>query len=138
MSYPIDAEKGRCFKCGRVHPGTYSCERTTHTPGPWIYRATLGPQSAPWLEGPHIIENSDGELIATMSGWRSDTSGANARLIAQSLRMFELLKRYASECAQCDGDGRILVTFNDREAEYDPCEACADIRAVIEKAEGRE
>ena len=119
-----------------------SAEKAQHTPGPWIYRATLGPQSAPWLEGPHIIENSDGELIATMSGWRSDTSGANARLIAQSLRMFELLKRYASECSECGGTGVKLVwaenaDHNDAWDHSEPCDACADIRAVIEKAEGR-
>jgi Zn finger protein HypA/HybF involved in hydrogenase expression len=57
-----------------------------------------------------------------------NTSNLGAELLAA-------VEKAASECGGCDGDGRHIVTFNDREAEYDPCEDCADIRAVIAKAE---
>jgi hypothetical protein len=67
----------------------------------------------------------------------SEEMEANARLIAAAPDLLELAKQYASECSGCDGEGRILVTFNDREAEYDPCEDCADIREIISKAEGK-
>ena len=105
-----------------------SAEKVAHTPGPW--RAT--PHNS--IVGTGIVANR-GIVVASVLGV-PEVCQANARLIAASPDLLALAKRYASECAQCDGDGRILVTFNDREAEYDPCEACADIRAVIAKAEG--
>ena len=106
-----------------------SAEKVAHTPGPW--RAS--PDSS--IVGTAVLAKG-GLVIASVLGER-DAVRSNAALIAAAPDLLALAKRYASECAQCDGDGRILVTFNDREAEYDPCEACADIRAVIEKAEGR-
>lgn len=50
--------------------------------------------------------------------------------------LLEIVKRSASECAECGGDGRVLVTINAGDAEYEDCGSCADIRAVIAKAEG--
>ena len=103
-----------------------SAEKVGATPGPWMG------------SGSYVLA-PDG-FVAMVGCVHRDSlvCAANGALIAAAPDLLALAKRYASECAQCDGDGRILVTFNDREAEYDPCEACADIRAVIEKAEGRE
>ena len=101
-----------------------SAEKVAHTPGPWRVSPT----------NDCVIESEKHGNIALVNLARM--SAADARLIAAAPDLLALAKRYASECEECDGDGRILVTFNDREAEYDPCEACADIRAVIEKAEG--
>ena len=101
-----------------------SAEKVAHTPGPWR------------VGGSYVLA-PDGFVALVGCIYRTfSVCDANAALIAAAPDLLALAKRYASECAQCDGDGRILVTFNDREAEYDPCEACADIRAVIEKAEG--
>ena len=101
-----------------------SAEKVAHTPGPWRVLPT----------NDCVIESEKHGNIALVNLARM--SAADARLIAAAPDLLALAKRYASECAECDGDGRILVTFNDREAEYDPCEACADIRAAIAKAEG--
>ena len=100
-----------------------SAEKVAHTPGPWRV-------------GEHnhcVIESARHGNIALVNLARM--SAADARLIAAAPDLLALAKRYASECSGCDGEGRRIVTFNDREAEYDPCEDCADIRAVIAKAE---
>ena len=58
--------------------------------------------------------------------------------------MLELLKRYASECAECGGTGLVSRHIEGRDtqaamdADDQTCQACTDIRAVIAKAEGRE
>ena len=139
MSYPIDAEKGRCFKCGRVHPGTYSCERTTHTPGPW--EAYRDDEREEYSIGKSLARLGT-RLVATVQfGFDEPAESeqhANARLIAAAPDLLALAKQYASECSNCDGEGRLFVQFEGRMEDVGPCEACADIRAVIEKAEGRE
>ena len=62
-------------------------------------------------------------------------SEADMALIAAAPDLLALAKQYASECSGCDGTG-------DEELPEQPgivsqCVACADIRAVIAKAEGR-
>ena len=64
---------------------------TQHTPGPWSYRGSLGPQSNPHLLGPHVVENATGIQIAILNGWRSEVSEANARLIAAAPELLEAL-----------------------------------------------
>ena len=64
-------------------------------------------------------------------------SPANARLIAAAPDLLALAKQYASECGECNGTGEV-----DGDPERDSyarvnCPDCADIRAVIAKAEGR-
>ena len=101
-----------------------SAEKVAHTPGPWRV-------------GGNYVFAQDGFVALVGCVHRTPAEGdANARLIAAAPDLLALAKRYASECRECDGEGRILVTFNDREAEYDSCDACADIRAAIAKAEG--
>ena len=67
---------------------------------------------------------------------------ANAHLIASAPELLALAKRYASECGMCGGTGLVSrhIEGRDTQAAMDaddhPCEACADLRAVIAKAEG--
>ncbi len=145
MSYPIDAEKGRCFKCGRVHPGTYSCERTTHTPGPW--EAYRDDEREEYSIGKSLARLGT-RLVATVQfGFDEPAESeqhANARLIAAAPDLLALAKRYASECSECGGTGVVSRHIEGRDtqaamdADDQPCDACADIRAVIAKAEGLE
>jgi len=60
-------------------------------------------------------------------------SDADMVLIAAAPDLLALAKQYASECSGCDGKGEWLGPDLHRE----PCQDCADIRAVIAKAEGR-
>lgn len=53
-----------------------------HTPGPWKWRATLGPSSAEHLKGPCVIETGDGSVIAVLNGWCDAQQEADAQLIA--------------------------------------------------------
>lgn len=66
------------------------------------------------------------------------------RLFGRFQLLLALAKRYASECEDCNGTGRAPafadnvpgdITKGVHEVEVD-CDACADIRLVIEKAEG--
>lgn len=74
----------------------------THTPGPWRYRGSLGPQSNPHLLGPHVIESATGIQIAILNGWRSELSEANASLIAAAPALLEALE---DVCTQFLGRG---------------------------------
>lgn len=105
-----------------------SAEKVGTTPGPW--RAT--PHSS--IVGTGIVANR-GIVVASVLGV-PEVCQANARLIASAPDLLALAKQYASECSECGGHGGILVTVNAGVLEYDDCDACADIRAVIEKAEG--
>ena len=67
------------------------------------------------------------------------------RLLGRFQLLLALAKRYASECEDCNGTGRAPafadnvpgdITKGVHEVEVD-CAACADIRLVVEKAEGR-
>lgn len=52
--------------------------------------------------------------------------------------LLTLAKQYASECSECGGHGVCRrVDFEGTPIDDVPCEDCADIRAVINKAEGR-
>jgi len=69
-----------------------------------------------------------------------------ARLKAIAPDLLALAKKYASECADCGGTGRIVTRSGgsgwgdggpDVHEEVERCGECEDIRAVIAKAEGR-
>ena len=51
--------------------------------------------------------------------------------------LLALAKQYASECSACDGRGEIGGPLSSGDCQTDPCPDCADIRAVINKAEAR-
>jgi hypothetical protein len=104
---------------------------TQHTPGPWSYRGSLGPQSNPHLLGPHVVENATGIQIAILNGWRSEVSEANARLIAAAPALLEALEWIANRCPE-QMLKQPLHTIH-REAVYD-AGACA--RAAIAAAKG--
>lgn len=112
-----------------------SSNPSPHTPGPWGLEAT---EDNLLIYFPAPIGM---KVLATIgTGFDEPFESqqwANAHLMRAAPDLLALAKQYASECSGCDGEGRRIVTFNDREAEYDPCEDCADIRAVIDKAEGR-
>jgi hypothetical protein len=72
----------------------------------------------------------------------NDLAAEVRKLRAANTDLLALAKRYASECAQCEGTG--TIRFDEVEEHYthcrlksgDACPACADIRAVIAKAVG--
>lgn len=111
-----------------------------HTPGPWIISnpmtgAVVGPEG--WMVASVYGDNRDCTRDA-----RQD---ANSYLIAAAPSLLAFAKQYASECAACSGRG---FTFgddgisgrgpDDMEPTRYACEDCADIRAVIAKAEGKQ
>lgn len=95
-----------------------------HTPGPWY----ASPYSS-------IVGIAISGACGVIAGVRGDklTAEANARLIASAPDLLALAHKYASECGECGGQG--AYTYGEKEGR--PCPACADICAVIDKAEGR-
>lgn len=95
-----------------------------HTPGPW--RVIEAPQ----LETAVIVAAATTN-VAILS-WMGNAAkpieqrDADARLIAAAPDLLALALQYASECAECTGDG-----WSDDTGQK--CESCADIRAVIAK-----
>ena len=114
-----------------------SAEKAQHTPGPWHVLPT----------NDCVIESEKHGNIAITNLARK--SVADARLIACAPDLLAMVERYASECSECGGTGAVQVccgspdqSGSDDEVccgvpDTEPCGACADLRAVIEKAEGR-
>lgn len=112
-------------------------DRRLHTPGPWSVEEPMDFELS-------IVEESkpvhEWQFIACIPhGGKKEgdfpkvIAEANARLIAAAPDLLALARRYAGECAECGGSGEEIV--DDDKAV--PCDACEDIRAVIDKAEGR-
>lgn len=103
---------------------------STHTPGPWDFRGSLGPTGNPHLKGPHVVEAANGSQIAILNGWRSDVSEANARLIAAAPELYDAAENALDTLLSCcvAGDG-----VDDRDAIL---EAQQMLRAAIRKAMG--
>ena len=104
-----------------------------HTPGPWSEK----------LLGHHCIQAREGTrenvtLAEVFSMMEPGEREANAALIAAAPDLLALAHQYADECAECNGTGTRWTQPQDPQdsTEY-PCPKCADIRAVIDKAEGR-
>ena len=122
--------------------------RSLHTPGPWSVEDPIDNELT-------IVEANkpthEWKFIATVylrqgndpDEFPHHVSEANARLIAAAPDLLILAKKFASECAECDGTGLISIHVHgsDTQAAYDaddqPCPDCHDIRVVITKAEGR-
>lgn len=100
-----------------IHPTT-----DQHTPGPW---RLLKPGSL-------CIEAPDGN-VAVVNFARA--SNADALLIAAAPDLLALAKQYLSECSECNGSG--TTWDRDNCTHTIDCPDCADIRAVIAKAEGK-
>lgn len=90
----------------------------------WTYAPSLS--DAP----KHTIYGPRGEVFATV--YRSKD---RARLIAAAPDLLALAKQYLSECSECNGSG--TTWDRDNCTHTIDCPDCADIRAVIAKAEGR-
>lgn len=108
---------------------------STHTPGPWDFRGSLGPTSNPHLKGPHVVEAANGSQIAILNGWRSDVSEANARLIAAAPELLDALTRMLK---QFPADSDLYAAGWDSSAINEACDAYDAARAAIRKATGEE
>lgn len=103
---------------------------SAHTPGPWEWwtsnswrrlRSNPGNGRDAGVVTPFVARDGHADL---------EISAADMALIAAAPELLALAKQYASECGECDGDG-----YHD-DGERAPCPACADVRAVMAKAEG--
>ena len=103
--------------------------KATHTPGPW-----KASRRHPALNKIVYVDAGDQEVCVLYCTPHDCTNG---NLIAAAPDLLALAKRYASECAWCSGTGTIEhVPFDNGVSSTSKCIQCADIRAVIEKAEG--
>ena len=108
-------------------------ERSMHTPGPWYVNPAYP-----------LLVNAVGKSLSFVYAPAVDCpllemAKADARLIAAAPDLLALAKKYASECAWCSGTGTIEhVPFDNGVSSTSKCIQCADIRAVIAKAEGSE
>ena len=105
-----------------------------HTPGPWRLDERRSPDglvarinSSRW--------DALAEVVVRMDDSDADdpVGLANASLIQAAPDLLALAKRYASECAECGGTG---IARDPDTNMGGPCPDCADIRAVLAKAEG--
>ena len=112
-----------------------SAEKVAHTPGPWAMRQE---------RFEYVVRDANGRRLFGGS-WHDShdknyplqpASEKNLRLASTAPDLLALAKRYASECTQCHGRGEITIASNFRGIESHPCGGCADIRKIIEKAEG--
>ena len=104
-----------------------------HTPGPWHVGGGTGQRYQ------LSIRSADGTTIGCVYG-REDHAvvQADAALIETAPALLALARQCAAECAECNGVGLIRrVDFEGTPIEDVPCPDCADIRTIINKAEGR-
>jgi hypothetical protein len=107
----------------------------SHSPGPWV--SFYKDKYDEWHVGVPLSSGSM-KLALFPDGCPTDNPEADCRLIAAAPDLLALAKKYASECAGCDGEGTwVRVTNIAGPAIKLPCEDCADIRKVIDKAEGK-
>lgn len=81
-----------------------------------------------WLD-----TNQHDHALEKMTGAMKSLCGVVRALelkVAAASELLELAKTYASECAECDGNGWLMSHGRPTD-----CADCADIRAVIERAE---
>lgn len=121
-----------------------STETVSHTPGPWTQVPNFGGVRILGSNGQHGVTIVPLSLSAEPIGdfdprKFNGQQLANAHLIAAAPDLLALAKQYAEECATCGGCGEcdLPVDGCDDELESVDCIDCADIRAVIAKAEGR-
>lgn len=134
---------------------------TAHTPGPW--RAFKAGPNPWWIVqygggtprgGRDVADVESGEVAVWNDRKRPEAVQANAHLIAAAPDLLALAKQYLSECSGCDGTGIMPVCCGHGNVQTDsrgesvglaccgnvtptPCVDCADIRQIIDKAEGR-
>lgn len=106
-----------------------------HTPAPWIWWT-----SNSWKRLKH---DESGRTINVLEPYAArdghpdlNVNQADMALIAAAPDLLALAKLYASECAECAGTGLTRIPYAG-EASVVQCRDCANVRAVIAKAEGR-
>lgn len=103
-----------------------------HTPGPWSWaQVWRGPETKIHAE----FEGRRVALAEVFTMYSHGEKEANARLIAAAPELLALAKQYLSECSECNGSG--TTWDRDNCTHTVDCPDCADIRAVIAKAEGK-
>jgi ribosomal protein S27E len=81
------------------------------------------------------IREDNGDLVTIVVG---APLIFNAAVIAAAPDLLALAHRYADECAECGGNGVVWTNTQDpQDAKEVQCQDCADIRTVIDRAEGR-
>ena len=111
-----------------------------HTPGPMTVSETAAGYGIYRADGWPIAVAMQRDAHPVRGGEVTDAESlANATLFACAPDLLDLARRYAYECAECGGAGTRWTSPQDPQdsTEY-PCQDCADIRAIIAKAEGRE
>lgn len=123
---------------------TDSRSKRSHTQGPWhIGIGGMLHANRVWTKDMRPVAN-----LCSMGTAPPDLDSeaqANGRLIAAAPEMLQMLRELLPECGECEGSGRMGafvdnvpgdITKGVHEVEID-CDQCADIRALIAKAEGR-
>ncbi len=105
---------------------------TQALPGPWA-----SDDSGVWAEDPPdggdiICNPPDTDCEASLARWPS-----HRRLIAAAPDLLKLAKQFAADCSRCLGLGRYEADGDFSRVATEDCTKCADIRAVIARAEGR-
>lgn len=101
------------------------------SPGPW--HTSLTDDCA-------VVDSRHFDVCEMLGDYEQNSAEmeANARLIAAAPDLLALAKQLASECCGCSGTGLVWqYTADHQPLAEEPCADCADIRAVIAKAEGR-
>jgi hypothetical protein len=103
-----------------------------HTPGPWCV-SRRGRRGLPHIMSEAGLYVMDAKPRG-VSGGGTVRQMADATLIAAAPDLLTLARQYASECGGCGG---VRYVEADGVMTERQCDECADIWAVIDKAEGR-
>lgn len=107
-----------------------------HTPAPWMVGDTKSTALMVYCDD--SLGSRIADCTTSGQGITREQDAANVRLIAAAPDLLALARQVASECAECDGRGTINCYESDPGVIdiTEPCDACADVRAVIAKAVG--
>jgi hypothetical protein len=101
-----------------------------HTTGPLTYASTVGGYGIYRADNWPIAVAVQRDDNPVRGGGIADSEAkANAVLFAAAPDLLALAHQYAEECGDCAG-ARVCP-------DDEPCAACADVWAVIDKVEGR-
>lgn len=115
-------------------------EQASHSPGPWTLDWNIaGGGTHPEFPELHYVcvRSREADSVTRELSITGYVRPADARLIRAAPDLLALAKQYAAECARCLGIGRYEADGDPSRVATESCSECADIRAVIAKAEGR-